>query len=51
MKKKRSKYAVRVITAVKKADGETISFITNIKKMKAKEVTEIYKSRWQALKL
>ena len=47
MNKKRSKYAVRIIKAIKKADGETISFITNIKKMKAKELTDIYKSRWQ----
>ncbi len=47
MHNKRSKHAVRVITAVKKTDGEKISFITNIKKIKAKEVTEIYKSRWK----
>jgi hypothetical protein len=47
MHKKRSKHAVRVIVAIKKADGEKISFITNIKKIKAKEITEIYKSRWQ----
>lgn len=45
--KKRSKHAVRVIGAIKKADGEKISFITNIKKTKAKEITEIYKSRWE----
>lgn len=45
--KKRSKHAVRVITAIKKEDGEKISFITNIKKTKAKEITEIYKSRWE----
>jgi hypothetical protein len=47
MNKKRSTYPVRIIKAVKKSDGEAIAFITNIKKMKAKEVTEIYKSRWQ----
>jgi hypothetical protein len=45
--KKRSKHAVRVIAATKKADGEKISFITNIKKMAPKAITEIYKSRWQ----
>jgi Transposase DDE domain len=45
--KKRSKHAVRVILAIKKADGEKISFITNIKKTKTKEITEIYKSRWE----
>ena len=45
--KKKSKHAVRVIAATKKEDGEKISFITNIKNIKAKEVTEIYKSRWQ----
>ncbi len=45
--KKRSTHPVRVIRAMKKSDGETISFITNIKKMKVKEITEIYKSRWQ----
>ena len=45
--KKRSKHPVRIISAVKKSDGEKISFITNIEKMTAKEITEIYKSRWQ----
>lgn len=45
--KKRSKHPVRIITGIKKADGERISFITNIKKMKVKEIAEIYKSRWQ----
>ena len=45
--KKRSKHAVRVIAAIKKADGEKISFITNIKKTTTKEITEIYKSRWE----
>lgn len=47
MNKKRSTYPVRIIKAIKKSDGETISFITNLKKMKSKEITEIYKSRWQ----
>ena len=45
--KKRSRYPVRIIKAIKKSDGEAIALITNIKKMKAKRITEIYKSRWQ----
>ena len=28
-------------------DGEKIVFVTNINKMKAKEITQIYKSKWQ----
>ena len=44
---KKSKHPVRLINALKKADGEKITFITNISKMKAEEVTSIYKSRWQ----
>ena len=44
--KKKSKYPVRIINAIKKSDKEPIAFITNIKDLKAKEVTEIYKSRW-----
>jgi hypothetical protein len=45
--KKRSKHPVRIITAIRKTDGKTMAFISNIKKMKVKEITEIYKSRWQ----
>lgn len=44
---KRSTHPVRITKAIKKSDGETISFITNLKKMKSKEIAEIYKSRWQ----
>jgi hypothetical protein len=44
--KRKSKYPVRIIKAIKKSDQEEISFITNIKDLKTKEVTEIYKSRW-----
>jgi Transposase DDE domain len=44
--KKKSKYPVRIINAIKKSDKEPIAFITNIKNLKAKEITEIYKSRW-----
>ena len=47
MHNKRSKHAVRIIAAIKKADGENITFITNINNIKVKEVTQIYKSRWQ----
>jgi IS4 transposase len=47
MNKKRSTHPVRIIKAIKKSDGETISFITNLKKMNSKEISEIYKSRWQ----
>jgi transposase len=45
--KKRSKHPVRIITAIRKTDREIIAFISNIKKMKVKEITEIYKSRWE----
>jgi IS4 transposase len=45
--KKRSIHPLPIIKAIKKSNGETISFITNIKKIKPKEITEIYKSRWQ----
>jgi IS4 transposase len=38
---------VRIITAIRKTDGKTMAFISNIKKMKVKEITEIYKSRWK----
>lgn len=44
---KKSRHAVRIINALKKSDGEKIVFITNISEMKAEEITQIYKSRWQ----
>jgi hypothetical protein len=46
MHSRRSLHPVRIIKALKKADGEPISFLTNITDMKPKEITEIYKSRW-----
>lgn len=46
MQHKRSLHPVRIIKAVKKSDGEAISFITNIDDIKAGDITEIYKSRW-----
>ena len=46
MHAKRSLHPVRIIRAIKKSDGEHISFLTNIKGIKPKEITEIYKSRW-----
>jgi Transposase DDE domain len=46
MYNKRSKHPVRLIKAIKKENKEPLTFITNIKAIDAKEVTEIYKSRW-----
>jgi Transposase DDE domain len=46
MYSKRSKYPVRLIKAVRKENKEPLTFITNIKAINAKEVTEVYKSRW-----
>lgn len=46
MQAKRSFYPIRMITAIKKSDGEELTFLTNIKDIKPKEITEIYKSRW-----
>ena len=43
---RRSIYPVRMIKAIKKSDGEQLTFLTNIKDIKPKEITEIYKSRW-----
>jgi hypothetical protein len=47
MNKKRSTHPVRIIKAIKKSDAEAIAFISITKKMRVKEITEIYKSRWQ----
>ena len=44
--KKRSKYPVRLIKAIKKSDKEPIVFISNIEKLSAVEIAKIYKSRW-----
>lgn len=44
---KKGRHAVRIINAFKKSDGEKIVFVTNISKIKADEITQIYKSRWQ----
>jgi len=46
MRKSRTQYPLRMIRAVKKSDGEHITFLTNIEEIKPKEITEIYKSRW-----
>ena len=45
--KKRSNHPLRIIQAVRKKDSQPIAFITNIEKLSAEEITEIYKSRWQ----
>lgn len=37
----------RVITGKNKQDNKTISFITNVNFLTAREVTELYKSRWE----
>ena len=46
MQPKRRLHAVRIIKAVKERNGEPISFLTNIDDIKAEDITEIYKSRW-----
>ncbi len=46
MRTSRTLYPIRMIRAIKKSDGEHITFLTNIEEIKAKEITEIYKSRW-----
>ncbi|MBI3720220.1 MAG: IS4 family transposase [Sphingobacteriales bacterium] len=45
--KKKTIYPVRIIKALRKEDGKPLSFITNNKTLKAAELTEIYRSRWQ----
>lgn len=44
--KKKAAYLVRRIEAVRLSDKEVLTFITNTADLSAKEVTEIYKSRW-----
>ena len=44
---KKSIYPVRIIEAVTKSDGASITFSTNIEDLNAAEITEIYKSRWE----
>ena len=45
MYSKSTKHPVLLIKAVKKENKETITFITNIKIIDLKEITEIYRSR------
>ena len=44
---KLTSHPVRLIHATKKSDGAAICFITNIDNIKQREITEIYKSRWE----
>lgn len=46
MRSSRTLYPLRLIRAIKKSDGEHITFLTNIESIKPKDITEIYKSRW-----
>ncbi len=46
MRATRTRYPLRIIRALKKSDGEPISFITNIDNIEPGEITQIYKSRW-----
>ena len=46
MRATRTRYPLRIIRALKKSDGEPISFITNIDNIEPAEITQIYKSRW-----
>lgn len=43
---KKLKVAFRLIIAKRKQDGQLLYFVTNIKKMDANGITNIYKSRW-----
>jgi hypothetical protein len=44
--RKRTRFPVRRIEAIRLETGEQLVFITNIKDLNAAEITEIYKSRW-----
>lgn len=46
MQSRRTKHPVRLIEAVRKGDGTTLVFITNIADIKEADITEIYRSRW-----
>jgi Transposase DDE domain len=46
MRSSRTFHPFRLITAIKKIDNEYITFISNIDSEDPKEITEIYKSRW-----
>lgn len=43
---KRTTHPVRIIEAIKKESNTPLVFITNITDVKAAEITEIYRSRW-----
>jgi len=43
---KKTKYPVRQIESIRKDNGEKITFVTNCKDISCKEISEIYKSRW-----
>lgn len=43
---KRLKVPFRLIIAKRKQDGQLLYFVTNIKKMEANSISDIYKSRW-----
>lgn len=38
---------LRLVTGVNKETGQTISFLTNVTFLSAKEITELYRSRWE----
>lgn len=44
---RRTKHPVRLIKAFQKKNKESITFITNMPTIGVKEITEIYKSRWE----
>lgn len=44
--KKKAKYAVRLIEAIVLESNEQITFVTNIAKLSAAQITELYRRRW-----
>ncbi len=44
--RKKTRFPVRRIEAIRLETGDQLAFITNIKDLNAEEITEIYKSRW-----
>jgi IS4 transposase len=44
--KARAEHPIRYIEATRKESGESISFVTNIKDLRASEIAMLYKHRW-----
>jgi len=44
---RKATHPVRCVKATRKEDGEEIAFVCNVDDLEAKEVTELYKQRWE----